>query len=108
MRKIVVEPRRAVFDAFSVIAALYCGIFAFVYLLAVGNAFLSLVHFTGCLLVVGNWIMVRLTGIYGLGLYITKQAIELAGGELGFESRENSGSTFWFTLPVGGPPPKES
>jgi signal transduction histidine kinase len=40
----------------------------------------------------------------GLGLYITKKAVEMSGGTIGFESLENQGSTFWFTLPIGGPP----
>lgn len=36
----------------------------------------------------------------GLGLYIVKNIIERHGGRIGFESRENRGSTFWFTLPI--------
>ena len=36
----------------------------------------------------------------GLGLYITKTIIKTLGGAVGFESKENKGSTFWFTLPI--------
>lgn len=36
----------------------------------------------------------------GLGLYIVKSIIEKSGGKIGFQSKENQGSTFWFTLPL--------
>lgn len=34
----------------------------------------------------------------GLGLYIARQIIEKSGGQINFKSRENKGSTFWFTI----------
>jgi len=37
----------------------------------------------------------------GLGLFIAKNIIESHGGKVWFESKENKGSTFFFTLPVG-------
>jgi len=36
----------------------------------------------------------------GLGLHIAKKVIEKMGGDIGFYSRENKGSTFWFNLPL--------
>ncbi len=42
----------------------------------------------------------RKYGGTGLGLSITKRLIELMGGTIWVESKENKGSTFYFTLPM--------
>ena len=40
----------------------------------------------------------RRAGGTGLGLTITKQLIEMHGGEIGVDSQPDEGTTFWFTL----------
>lgn len=39
----------------------------------------------------------------GLGLYLTKNIAERLGGELWFTSREDEGTTFYLSLPIGAP-----
>jgi PAS domain S-box-containing protein len=39
----------------------------------------------------------------GIGLAITRSLVELLGGNIGFESEEGIGSTFWVDLPLANP-----
>lgn len=36
----------------------------------------------------------------GLGLYLSKKIIEKHSGKIGFQTKKEKGSTFWFTLPI--------
>ncbi|SEA68296.1 Signal transduction histidine kinase [Rubrimonas cliftonensis] len=46
----------------------------------------------------------RRFGGVGLGLSIAKLMVESMGGAMDFQSVEGEGATFWFTIPVAGPP----
>ena len=45
----------------------------------------------------------RKFGGAGLGLSISRQLLKLMGGQIGVESQEGKGSTFWFTVVAGKP-----
>lgn len=36
----------------------------------------------------------------GLGLFIVKAIVEMSRGKVGFQSQEDKGSVFWFTIPI--------
>jgi len=50
----------------------------------------------------------RRHGGAGLGLAISRQLVEMLGGEIGFTSEAGAGSRFWFSLPFGLPVEKAS
>ncbi|WP_161976378.1 CHASE domain-containing protein [Mycolicibacterium sp. CH28] len=52
----------------------------------------------------GSNILDKQTDGNGLGLHLAKSIVELCGGTISFESVENRGTTFQFTLPVRGTP----
>ena len=41
----------------------------------------------------------------GLGLAICAAVVRLHGGQIGVENRPDGGARFWFTIPLGTPPP---
>ena len=45
-------------------------------------------------------VLKRQTEGTGLGLFIVKAIIQSSGGKIGFNSEENKGTTFWFSLPI--------
>ncbi|HBK34547.1 MAG: PAS/PAC sensor hybrid histidine kinase [Candidatus Uhrbacteria bacterium GW2011_GWE2_40_58] len=55
----------------------------------------------------GDNIMTKEPDGTGLGLYITKAIVESSGGKIWFKTKENEGTTFWFTIPKKGMEKKE-
>jgi signal transduction histidine kinase/CHASE3 domain sensor protein len=51
---------------------------------------------------------IRHIGGSGIGLALTLQLVHALGGEIGFESAEGQGSTFWVDLPLSGPAAPEA
>lgn len=48
--------------------------------------------------------LTRKSGGSGLGLSISQHLVWMHGGQIGLDSEESKGSTFYFTLPISGPP----